>query len=114
LTFLFTTAKPAGRLYITAHDQLRKLQRQQQERGWRCCAAPIDDAAAIDAACDSHHADGSGGARRFLTSAERVRQKLAAQGAKTHDEWAARKQQEEQRQKKLIKVGPSCSCPACR
>lgn len=102
-----SAAKPAGQLYLSAHDLLRKLQRQQQERGWRCAAAPASpgsEPAGLDAAAGGGDAGSGAGPRRFLTSAERVRQKLAGAGAKTHKEWAMLKQQEEARQRQLIKV----------
>jgi hypothetical protein len=114
--------KPAGVLYTSAHDLLRKLQRQQQERGWRCAAGRAAAAGHIEGAAVSEGMSAAGanegvdaagaeglsspvGPRRFLTSAERTHQQLAAHGAKTYKEWALHKKQQQEREKQLIKVG---------
>lgn len=120
------TGRPAGRLYESAHMLYRTLQRQQLERGW-CCAGsqPGGPAAAAAAAADGGVGGERGGSslsawegaadqnssssspappRRFLTSAERKRQQLAAQGARSYQEWAALKQKQQERQKQHIKV----------
>lgn len=113
--------KPAGVLYTSAHDLLRKLQRQQQERGWRCAAGRAAAAGYAEGAdvskgmCAAGASEGVGvagaeglsnpGPRRFLTSAERTRQQLAAQCAKTYKEWVLHKKQQQEREKHLVKVG---------
>jgi hypothetical protein len=122
LCLLLPAGKPAGLLYSSAHDLLRKLQRQQQERGWRCAAGRAAVAGHLEGAAVSEGVLAAGasevvnaagaegvagpvGPRRFLTSAERTRQQLAAQGAKTYKEWVLHKKQQEERQKQRIKVG---------
>jgi hypothetical protein len=87
------------------------LQRQQLQRGWRC-APPAnaavglvsEGAAALAVVEAAGGSQGSSSPRRFLTSAERVRRQLAVNGAKTYKEWAALKQQQEERQKQKLKV----------
>jgi hypothetical protein len=118
--------RPDGPTYTAAAEKLRRLVREELERGWRCAAAAAAAAEGDAPHCDDGssggaHSEGEGGRarqpqeagagassgkeaggagggrRRYLTPTEIRRRELEAAGAPRFEEWAGRKRAEDER-----------------